>query len=91
MNRVISVDKYVIQIMSFNRGAIELVFPTTIALIDDINYGEVAKMSVADLVGDGELLPKDQCEALLGMNPAGGDWQDGCLQVVPTITQPKGL
>lgn len=74
-----------------DRGAVELVFPTTIALIgDDINYGEVAKMSVADLLGDGELLPKDQCEALLGANPAGGAWQDGCLQVVPTITQPKG-
>ena len=74
-----------------DRGAIELVFPTTISLIgDDINYGEVAKMSVAELLGDGELLPKDQCEALLGANPTGEAWQDGCLQVIPTTTQPKG-
>lgn len=74
-----------------DRGAIELVFPTTISLIgDDINYGEVAKMSVAELLGDGELLPKDQCEALLGKNPTGEAWQDGCLQVIPTTTQPKG-
>ncbi|PJG44327.1 rhombotarget A [Acinetobacter tandoii] len=74
-----------------DRGAIELVFPTTISLIgDDINYGEVAKMSVAELLGDGELLPKDQCEALLGTNPTGEAWQDGCLQVIPTTTQPKG-
>ena len=74
-----------------DRGAIELVFPTTISLIgDDINYGEVAKMSVAELLGDGELLPKDQCEALLGTNPTGEAWQDGCLQVISTTTQPKG-
>lgn len=74
-----------------DRGAIELMFPTTISLIgDDINYGEVAKMSVAELLGDGELLPKDQCEALLGTNPTGEAWQDGCLQVIPTTTQPKG-
>ena len=74
-----------------DRGAIELVFPTTISLIgDDINYGEVAKMSVAELLGDGELLPKDQCEALLGANPTGEAWQAGCLQVIPTTTQPKG-
>ncbi|MHA3891420.1 rhombotarget A [Acinetobacter sp. GXMZU3951] len=74
-----------------DRGAVELVFPTTISLVgEDINYGEVAKMSVAELLGDGELLPKDQCEALLGKNSTGEGWQDGCLQVVPTITQPKG-
>ena len=75
-----------------DRGAIELVVPTSTGLIgEDLIIGNIAKASVADLLGDSDLLPKEQCEALFGKNPTGEAWQAGCLRVVPTVTQPKGM
>jgi len=74
-----------------DRGAIEIIVPTTVSLVgEDIRTGGQAKMSVADLLGDSDLIPKEQCNAILGPHPSGEAWQAGCIQVVQTVTQSKG-
>lgn len=78
--------------MLCDRGAVELtVDRTTISSIgSDIFYGETAKMSIADQLNDGELIPASQCQALFGNNPTGKPWQTGCLKIEQTNTVSKG-
>lgn len=75
-----------------DRGAIELtVNPENVSIVGaDILYGEIAKMSVADQLLDGELIHPDQCEKLVGKHPNNQLWQPGCMQVVQTGTASKG-
>jgi rhombotarget A family protien len=74
-----------------DRGSIEITVPTTKNLVgQDILSGETAKFSVAEYLGDSDLIPKEQCKALVGDNPTGEAWQDGCLKIVQTKTESKG-
>jgi rhombotarget A family protien len=74
-----------------DRGAIEITVPTSAGLIgQDISMGEVAKFSIANKLGDSDLLPKAQCKALVGDHPNGEPWQDGCLKIIQTKTESKG-
>ena len=75
-------------------GAIELkVDPSAISNIGrDIVYGEIAKMSVADQLNDGELVTPEQCKTILGkaLDDNGQAWQPGCLKISQTNTVSKG-
>ncbi len=75
-----------------DRGAIELsVDPSVVSLAaEDILYGQVAKMNLTEQLLDGELLPAEQCKALLGDQPDAQPWQPGCMKVVQTGTPSKG-
>ena len=74
-----------------DRGAIEIVVPTSPQLIgQDLKYGEVAKLTILEQLGDSDLIPKEQCNALVGPHPTGEAWQDGCMKVVQTKTESKG-
>ena len=74
-----------------DRGAVEIVVPTSPHLIgQDLKYGEVAKLSILDQLGDSDLIPKEHCTALVGPHPNGEAWQDGCMKVVQTKTESKG-
>lgn len=75
-----------------DRGAIEIIVPISKSRIgQDLKVGEVAKLNILEYLGDSDLYPKERCESLLQMkNPAGGEWQDGCIAVDQTITQSKG-
>lgn len=79
---------------SCDRGAIELVVDTSSSALigQDIFYGQTAKMTVADQLGDGTLLPAEKCQALLGNNLTGKPWQAGCMRVVqdPSVPVSKG-
>ena len=76
-----------------DRGAIEIEVPTTISLIgQDLIAGQVAKLSVADLLGDSDLLSKTECATLFNSPkaPNGEEWQAGCMRVQQTQTVSKG-
>ncbi|NEU34873.1 rhombotarget A, partial [bacterium LRH843] len=76
-----------------DRGAIEIEVPTTISLIgEDLIAGQVAKLSVADLLGDSDLLSKTECASLFksAKAPNGEEWQPGCMRVQQTQTVSKG-
>ncbi len=74
-----------------DRGAIEIVVPSTTGLVgEDLIIGETAKISVVSYLSDSDLVPKEECDAILGQNPTGEAWQAGCLQVVQTQTPSKG-
>ncbi|WP_349927055.1 rhombotarget A [Acinetobacter sp. A1-4-2] len=74
-----------------DRGAIEIIVPTTIARIgQDLKVGEIAKINILQYLGDSDLYPKEKCEALLGKHPNGEQWQDGCVYVDQTLTESKG-
>ncbi|NNG75728.1 rhombotarget A [Acinetobacter sp. ANC 4277] len=75
-----------------DRGAIEIIVPTSKSRIgQDLKVGEVAKINILQYLGDSDLYPKEKCESLLQMkNPAGGEWQDGCIVIDQTITKSKG-
>ncbi|MFC3903084.1 Acinetobacter rhombotarget A [Acinetobacter marinus] len=74
-------------------GAIELVIsPEVIYRVgQDINYGDVAEMSIVDSLADGELLPAEECAAILGADtaPDGTPWQVGCLRVEQSSATPE--
>ena len=76
-----------------DRGAIEIEVPTTISLIgEDLIAGQVAKLSVADLLGDSDLLSKTECASLFksAKAPNGEEWQPGCMRVQQIQTVSKG-
>lgn len=74
-----------------DRGAIEVIVPTSGQLTgQDINAGAIAKFSIQRFLGDSDLLPKEECERIIGKNPTGQPWQDGCLRIVQTKTESKG-
>ena len=73
-------------------GAIELIISsaTIVRIGDDINYGEVFKTSILDSLADGELLPANECAAILGSNtdPEGKPWTVGCLRIDQNASTP---
>ena len=73
-------------------GAIELVISseTIVRLGDDLNFGEVFKTSILDSLADGELLPANECPAIMGSNTDsdGNPWKVGCLRVVQSAATP---
>lgn len=75
-----------------DRGAIELrIDLSTIGNTgQDILYKDVAKMSIADRLVDGELITPAQCEKLFGKASNGQPWQPGCMKIVQTNTPSKG-
>lgn len=74
-----------------DRGAIEITVPTSTSLVgQDLLKGETAKFSIESALGDSDLIPKEQCNNIIGENPKGEPWQDGCLQVIQTKTVSKG-
>lgn len=76
-----------------DRGAIELIVQKMSSSLigSDILFGGTAKMTIADLLLDGELITPDQCQALLGNEPNGKAWQPGCMKIVQTNTPSKGM
>lgn len=66
-------------------GAIELIISSdTVSRVgQDLLYGETAKIDVTNSLGDGELLPQEECQAILGKPEQYGlsAWQNGCLRV----------
>ena len=52
--------------------------------------GEIAEISVVEKLSDSDLVPKEECNAILGENPTGEAWQPGCMQVVQLQTPSKG-
>lgn len=75
-----------------DRGAIEIIVPISKSRIgQDLKVGDVARINILEYLGDSDLYPKEKCESLLQMkNPAGGEWQDGCIAIDQTITKAKG-
>ena len=74
-----------------DRGAVEIVVPSTTGLVgEDLLIGQTAQISVVEHLSDSDLVPKEECEAILGKKPASEAWQAGCLQVVQTQTPSKG-
>lgn len=75
-----------------DRGAIEIIVPISKSRIgQDLKVGEVARINILEYLGDSDLYPKEKCESLMQMkNPAGGEWQDGCIAIDQTITKSKG-
>ena len=74
-----------------DRGAIEVTVPASIAKLgQDITYGQIAKFNILESLGDSDLLPKEQCDAEVGANPAGTPWQDGCLVIEQKWSASKG-
>ena len=54
----------------------------------DITYGQKATfdlLGILGVIGDGELLPAEQCESLFGLLVGG--YQDGCLRIVSYPTK----
>lgn len=74
-----------------DRGAIEIIVPTSGQLTgQDLKAGEIAKFSIAKFLGDSDLVPKEECNSIIGKNPDNKPWQDGCLRIVQTKTPSKG-
>ena len=73
-------------------GAIELVIdPQRIG--QDIKYNQVSEIDLTDNLGDGQLWPKEECDAVfkdLPNPPVNPNWQDGCLQFTPGQAPKKG-
>lgn len=74
-----------------DRGAIEIIVPSSTGLVGkDLLVGEIATIPLAEHLGDSDLVPKEQCDAILGKNPTGEPWQAGCVQVLQNQTVSKG-
>lgn len=74
-----------------DRGAIEIIVPPTAGLVGkDLLIGEIAEISVVEKLSDSDLVPKEECNAILGENLTGEAWQPGCMQVVQLQTPSKG-
>ena len=75
-----------------DRGAIELVVDrsTSKNVGKDIFYGEIAELTIADQLVDGELVTPSQCQQLFGNRSNGESWQPGCLRIEQTNTPSKG-
>lgn len=74
-----------------DRGSIEITVPTTTSLVgQEIRSGAIAKFNITPYLGDSDLIPKEQCQAIVGEHPKGEAWQAGCLKVVQTTTVSKG-
>lgn len=73
-------------------GAIELVInsETIERIFDDLTFGEVYTTSILDSLADGELLPANECAAVLGADtdPDGNPWQVGCLRIDQSSATP---
>lgn len=74
-----------------DRGAIEIAVPTDIPRAgQDIKPGQTAKFNILEYLGDSDLIPKDECNSIVGQHPKGEAWQDGCLLIKQTQTVSKG-
>ncbi len=68
--------------ISCDRGAIEIVVPRSSSLVgQDLKVGEIAKFSILDALGDSDLVPKSECNRIVGAAPQGEVWQDGCITI----------
>lgn len=68
--------------LACDRGAIEIVVPTSSSLLGkDLKFGEIAKFSILEALGDSDLIPKAQCNKLVGEPAEGEFWQDGCMVI----------
>ncbi len=55
-----------------DRGAVEITIPISGSLVgQDLLKGEIAKFSIESYLGDSDLIPKEQCNAIVGQNPTG--------------------
>ncbi|MFZ3192500.1 MAG: rhombotarget A [Moraxellaceae bacterium] len=65
-------------------GAIELVIDSNRKVNGlDIRFGGVARLSLAALLGDGDLIPAEVCPSIFqNRQPDGGVWLEGCLTYV---------
>ncbi|OUY08466.1 rhombotarget A [Acinetobacter populi] len=74
-------------------GAIELVISSeNISRVgQSIFYGEIAEMSIADNLADGELLPAEECKNVFGTDkdPNGNPWTIGCLRIEQSSATPQ--
>lgn len=74
-------------------GAIELIISSdTISRVGaDIQYGQIAEISITDSLADGELLPASECEAVLGLakNYDLETWGVGCLRIEQSSVTPQ--
>ncbi|MFU8925437.1 rhombotarget A [Acinetobacter puyangensis] len=74
-------------------GAIELVVSSdNISRVGQtIFYGEIAEMSIADNLADGELLPAEECKNVFGRDkdPNGNPWTIGCLRIEQSTATPQ--
>lgn len=74
-----------------DRGAVEIAVPASISKLGkDIKPGEIVQLNILESLGDSDLIPKEQCNAVAGPNPAGTPWQDGCLKIKQKETASKG-
>lgn len=75
-----------------DRGAIELIQSSTSSgrFGKDIFYGEIVKLNINDFLGDGELIPASQCDALVGPHPKKEEWQAGCMIIQQNNSPSKG-
>lgn len=57
----------------------------------DLKYGEIAELNIAHNLGDGELLPANECEKVLkqATAPNGSPWQVGCLRIDQSSVTPN--
>lgn len=63
-------------------GAIELVIPSGNSQTngEDILYGQIAKIDLSPVVGDGQLIPASLCSSLFPSTPVPqSGWVDGCI------------
>lgn len=75
-----------------DRGAVELKVDrqSTKLIGEDLLFGGIAKMTIADQLVDGELISPEQCQQLFGNEPNGKLWQAGCMKLVQNGTPSKG-
>lgn len=71
-------------------GSIELLIEDKGKIGKDIKFGETAEIDLIDFLGDGELWPKGNCDAVYGALPAGQVWQEGCMRFVVGKEANKG-
>lgn len=66
-------------------GAVELQGLISSTQGQDITYGQKATFDLFEKIGDGELLPAEQCTAMFG--PLVGGYTDGCLRLLNLPTK----
>lgn len=74
-------------------GAIELLIEDKGKIGQDIKFNQIAEIDLTDYLGDGQLWPKESCNAVfrdMDNPPNRNDWQPGCLQFVTGKEAKKG-
>ena len=78
-------------------GAFELIISNeSVSLVgESLTYGQTARLSIVNSLGDGELIPASECSKVMGQPkaPDGSDWQVGCLRIEQASVTPisKGI